>query len=92
MSSFVSGAAPQLPSEQVLFIHADKVTYSWGLTQKSLIDWEAQIAYFTIWGIADAFTLRRLRESKEEERLSDFLGHCMVTFLNFSLICVFKNT
>lgn len=47
VSSFVSGAAPQLPSEQVLFIHADKVTYSWGLTQNSLIDWEAQIAYFT---------------------------------------------
>lgn len=28
VSSFVSGTAPQLPSEQVLFIHADKVTYS----------------------------------------------------------------
>ena len=52
------------PVSRFLFIHADKVTYSWGLTQNSLIDWQAQIAYFTIWGIADAFTLRRLRERK----------------------------
>lgn len=60
------------PVSRFLFIHADKVTYSWGLTQKSLIDWQAQIAYFTIWGIADACTLRRLRESLSEEGLAEW--------------------
>lgn len=55
---------PNYPVSRFLFIHADKVTYSWGLTQNSLIDWQAQIAYFTIWGKVDAFTLRRWRESK----------------------------